>query len=77
MSKKKETKKDEFASFSTVCPYCKEDGSLMVIRFTAMTAIPLTSDGFSTEDARSIDTEDEIVLCEECKKEFSLSEVTL
>jgi hypothetical protein len=70
-------KEDEFASFSTIFPYCKEDGSLMIVCFTARTGIPLRSDGFSTEDASSIDTEDEIVLCEECKKEFPLSEVTL
>lgn len=61
--------------YSTTCPYCKKEDCLRVVHFTANTSIPLQPDGFATTDAKFFDTSDEIVHCQECNKEFSLSEV--
>jgi hypothetical protein len=68
---------DKFSSFETTCPYCKVDGRLRVVHFKCNTSIPLRQDGFATTDAQYFETTDEIVTCEVCRKEFSLSEVTL
>jgi len=72
-----ENKEDEYASFSTVCPYCKKEGQLYVVHFTANTAIHLSKDGFAVTDSKFFDTTDEVVHCKACDKEFSLAEVTL
>jgi uncharacterized protein YbaR (Trm112 family) len=63
-------------AFKTVCPYCKE-GSLQVISgsFYAR-GMTLAGDGFCTTDAQSFSTEDEVVKCDLCNKEFPLSEVS-
>lgn len=66
-----------FASFSTTCPHCKAADELFVISGIFTTRIPLSSAGFSTEDASQFNTEDERVECGGCGKVFPLTEVTL
>jgi len=72
-----QTKEEEFASFSTVCPYCKKNGQLEVVGFSAVTCIPLSKDGFATTQAEFFETSEEVVHCTACDKKFPLSEVTL
>lgn len=50
--------------FVTDCPQC--GGDLYVVGGSFTTRIPLSRDGFSTEDAKGFDTEDEIVACGSC-----------
>ena len=61
--------------YQTTCPKCRVEDSLIVRGFTASTYIPLCSDGFSTLDAKFMDTEDEHVFCGECGAKFTLSEL--
>lgn len=42
------------------------DGDLVVVSFEASTRIPLSEDGFSTEDAEFFDTTNERVECNKC-----------
>ena len=72
-----DSEEGEFASFSTVCPYCKKNGQLEVVGFSAVTCIPLSKDGFATTQASYFETSEEVVHCTACDKEFPLSEVTL
>ena len=65
------------ASFSTVCPKCKHDGSLCVTAFRAQMNIPLSADGFSPQAAAWMSTSDEMVVCGACDAAFPLDEVTL
>lgn len=50
--------------FVTDCPQC--GGGLCVVGGSFSTRIPLSRDGFSTEDAKQFDTENEVVACDEC-----------
>lgn len=50
--------------FVTECPKCS--GDLFVVGGCFTTRIPLSSDGFSTEDANGFNTEDEVVACGAC-----------
>jgi uncharacterized protein YbaR (Trm112 family) len=64
-------------AFKTQCPYCKEGEHLVVVSGTFYaTGMALSEDGFAFQEAKNIDTEDEIVRCGLCNKEFPLSEVT-
>lgn len=51
-------------AYRTTCPRC--GGDLRVVSFRARTSIPLSEDGFSTQDADFLDTEDEVVECPAC-----------
>lgn len=51
--------------FQTKCPKC--DGELFVVAGSFTSRIPLYPSGFSTEDAKFFDTENEIVECDSCK----------
>jgi uncharacterized Zn finger protein len=64
--------------YQAICPACGEEDTLEVIggKFTASKMF-LHEDGFSFVDARQIDTEDEIVSCRNCGKDFSLASLTL
>lgn len=58
-------------SYQTVCPMCGSD-CLVVVSFSASTWIPLRVDGFSTDEAKRFDTEDEVVECSHCEARFPL-----
>lgn len=53
---------------------CECGGDLVVVAFVASTRIPLSEDGFSTDDG-SFSTEDEVVECVECGKRSPLQVV--
>lgn len=63
--------------FITICPKCKEDGSLHVISGKFECArMPLTKYGFVFDESKQMDTYDETVWCEKCHETFPLSDVT-
>lgn len=67
------------AVFKDKCPHCKQ-GELEVVSgvFTA-TGMTLSKDGFAFQEAKQVDTSDEVVQCTnpECGRAFPLAEVTL
>jgi hypothetical protein len=76
--KHREALQDQGHSYDTRCPYCKKEDKLDVVLGTfAAFGMELRQDGFSFSDANQMDTSEELVKCDACKKEFSLAEVTL
>jgi hypothetical protein len=73
--------------FKTQCPYCKVKGELFVVFFkdalgrSRYPSALLSSDGFETGlgerfvDKHGADTSDERVQCDNCEKEFPITEV--
>lgn len=65
--------------FKDKCPYCKT-GELEVVGGTfSATGMTLAKDGFTFQEAKQVDTSDEVVRCTnpECRRTFPLTEVTL
>ena len=70
--------------FSTICPYCKQDG-VTVIEVTLVSdglvlnpMVPLERDGFAfdtPDDRKDASTQDEVVRCNNCGCEFGLDEL--
>jgi hypothetical protein len=64
--------------FKTSCPRCKaelEDARLEVVGGTFRASkMWLGEDGFATTDAKTFDTNDEIVYCHACEEQFPLGE---
>lgn len=65
-------------SYQTKCPACDVDGGLYVIGgvFNAI-GMNLCADGFSFIDAQQVSTEDENVVCYNCKRQFNLGDLFL
>ena len=61
--------------WETECRDC--GGNLYVVGFKAGCRIPLCEDGFSTADATFMDTEDEVVSCGDCGKNYRLEELSV
>jgi len=60
--------------YKTECPEC--GGSLSVVQLSWTGRMPLRGDGFCFDEAHSGSaTEDEIVKCDKCEKEFSLADL--
>lgn len=71
-------KSDDYATFSTSCPYCGVEDHLEVVsgQFNAM-GIELTSDGFAFADAKNVHTKDEQIRCDACQRTFPLAKIFL
>lgn len=64
--------------FRTSCPHCgaaEEDACLEVIYVDAvLSGVYLNEDGFALSDCNSMETNNEIVVCHACHKNFPLSD---
>lgn len=59
--------------FKPKCPVC--GGGLSVVQLSWIGKMPLRADGFSFDEADTSATDNEVVKCNSCGKEFSLSEL--
>lgn len=68
-----------YAVFKDKCPYCRNGGLEVVSGVFTATGMTLAKDGFAFQEAKQIDTDDEIVQCTnpKCGCRFPLAEVTL
>lgn len=62
--------------YITSCPQCNARDSLYIIGGIFLTkGMPLRRDGFEFKTARELTTEDVVVLCFECTRQFTLTDL--
>jgi len=62
--------------YEDTCPECGADDLEVTGGSFTATGMKLSNDGFSTCDAKQLDTADETVTCRTCGAGFALSELT-
>ena len=87
LEEEREERISAFKTFSTRCPYCGQEGSIVVIKVTLTLTgtilrpkVPLRSDGFNIHyhgafNEKDLSTENEQVRCNNCGTEYNLSEL--
>lgn len=63
--------------FKTKCPACDEERLEISSGIFYAAGMTLAEDGFSFTDAKQVDTEEEIVVCQACGEKFSLGQLIL
>ena len=63
--------------FKTKCPACGKDGCLYVVAGSfESSGVPLQKDGFALAEASSLSTQDEMVMCSRCGRDYMLDDLT-
>ncbi len=68
----------QWTSFATSCPYCGRADELEVVGGTFQTmGVRVSAEGFAFADAQMMQTEDEEVRCNACRRTFPATEIAL